>query len=733
MKNTKSAISVLLCLSLLFGIFVSNSTGLTKLFDSTSVKAYSVNETSGTCGPDLTWEYDENSQTLTIEGTGYMNYFKTVNIGDVERTSAPWGVFYDSVKTVIIGDNVLGIGDGAFRGCSEISSVTIGKSVTRINSRAFMDCRALKNIYIPENVSQIECYIFAGCSSLKSITVADDNEVYRSSGNCIIRKDNGTLVCGCDNSTIPDDGSIKAIDWGAFYYCTGLTNVLIPDSVEIIQCRAFEKCHSLTSVTIGKYINYIYDYAFLDCTSLENIYIPEKTAFIDSTVFNGCSGLKNITVADDNAVYRSSGNCIINKESKTLVCGCNNSTIPDDGSVIAIDHCAFSRIAGITSVTIPDSIEKIGWHAFAECPDLTSVTIGSGVKEIVAEQFDYCDSLTSLTVDDGNTVYHSSGNCIIDTKNKEVAYGCKNSVIPDDGSVTTIGAYAFFNCTMLTDITIPEVITRLDYAVFYGCSGLENVTLPKSLTVISSSSFQGCSALTDITIPDSVLYIGMHAFYGCTGLKNVVLGKSIEEIDSGAFYRCSGLTTITLPESVSYIGGEAFANCTGLTSISIPVSVTFIDEDAFIGCSSLMYVYYSGNENDGDEIMIFCPYICQVIWLYNCSGEETENGVLKAKLINGNTVSKEKTYDYKTTVTFSVTVPKGGAVQWYVDDEPAGNDETLTVKEKTTDYTVSIIYTDKNGKQIYDEEKVIIKNGFFDKIIWFFKHLFVPNAYIIKQ
>ncbi|MCR5523121.1 MAG: hypothetical protein K6F64_05735 [Clostridia bacterium] len=105
----------------------------------------------------------------------------------------------------------------------------------------------------------------------------------------------------------------------------------------------------------------------------------------------------------------------------------------------------------------------------------------------------------------------------------------------------------------------------------------------------------------------------------------------------------------------------------------------------------------------------------------------------EAYIINGNSPDNRKTYGYRTTVTFTAVVPEGGSVQWYVDSNPAGNGNTLTVKDKTNDYTVKVVVTDKSGKKTMDEEQVTIRHGFFDILIWFFVHLFNPGAYDIKQ
>ena len=104
-----------------------------------------------------------------------------------------------------------------------------------------------------------------------------------------------------------------------------------------------------------------------------------------------------------------------------------------------------------------------------------------------------------------------------------------------------------------------------------------------------------------------------------------------------------------------------------------------------------------------------------------------------ANLIAGKPSGGSKTYDYKTAVTFTATVPEGGSVQWYVDDKPAGNVEILSVGEKTDNYTVKVVVTDANGNQTCDTENITIKHSFWDKIVYFFKHLFNPGAYVVKQ
>lgn len=233
-------------------------------------------------------------------------------------------------------------------------------------------------------------------------------------------------------------------------------------------------------------------------------------------------------------------------------------------------------------------------------------------------------------------------------------------------SVTSIGWFAFSDCSDLTAITLPNTITSIGWKAFSECSRLTSIILPPSLTAIEYMSFSGCSGLTSVSIPDEVTTIGEYAFYACTGLSTVEignsvtsidnyafencigltavtipdavesigtrafsncrsltmlsLGNSVERIGNGAFVNCIGLTAVTIPNSVTSIGSSAFSGCSGLTSITIPESVANIEAGAFGGCSSLGFVevseenpYYSSVEGvlyDKDKTTLyFCPVV----------------------------------------------------------------------------------------------------------------------------
>ena len=240
-------------------------------------------------------------------------------------------------------------------------------------------------------------------------------------------------------------------------------------------------------------------------------------------------------------------------------------------SVTSIGDLAFSWCDGLTSVTIPNSVTSIGEAAFYKCSGLTSVHI----SDIAA----WCK--IDFEVYDSNPLSHAHH---LYLNGEEV----KDLVIPN--SVTSIGDYAFYECSGLTSVTIPNSVTSIGTYAFRGCSGLTSVTIPNSVTSIWRATFADCSRLTSVTIPNSVTSIGDYAFCYCSGLTSVTIPNSVTSIGHNAFSGCSGLTSVTIPNSVTSIGTYAFRGCSGLTSVTIPNSVTSIWRATFADCSRLTSV-----------------------------------------------------------------------------------------------------------------------------------------------
>ena len=135
--------------------------------------------------------------------------------------------------------------------------------------------------------------------------------------------------------------------------------------------------------------------------------------------------------------------------------------------------------------------------------------------------------------------------------------------------VTSIGNYAFYGCSSLTGVVIPDSVTSIGEGAFNYCSSLSGVVIPDSVTSIGDDAFWGCSSLNSVVIPDSVTSIGEWAFVGCSSLTSIVIPNSVTSIGEYAFYDCDSLTSVVIPDSVTSIGDRAFASCDSLTEIKV--------------------------------------------------------------------------------------------------------------------------------------------------------------------
>ena len=434
--------------------------------------------------------------------------------------------------------------------------------------------------------------------------------------------------------------NISYKEYGNAYYLGNSENPYL--------CLIEARSTDINSCEINENCKFIGSYAFSTCRKLASINIPNSITSIGSYAFYGCSGLTTVTIPNSVTSIGSYtfGNCS----------GLTSVTIPN--SVTSIGNSAFSSCSGLTSVTIPNSVTSIGDRTFYGCSGLTSVTIPNSVTSIGNSAFQGCNSLTKTefaSIESLCRIYFADGSAnplsiskILHINGKEVT----KVTIPNN--VTSIGNYAFDNCSSLTTVTIPNSVTTIGNYAFYNCSSLTTVTIPNSVTTIGnyaffnvknivysgiasgtpwgalnvngiidgdfiysdesktnltayigdgseveipgsvtsigSSAFYGCSGLTTVTIPNSVTSIGSSAFYGCSGLSTVTIPNSVTSIGSYAFYGCRGLTSVTIPNSVTSLSDDVFSHCSGLTTVSIPNSVTSIGWYAFAYCGSLISV-----------------------------------------------------------------------------------------------------------------------------------------------
>lgn len=275
----------------------------------------------------------------------------------------------------------------------------------------------------------------------------------------------GYAFLDCYNLTsISIPNTVTEINYDAFRGCTSLTSVEIPNSVTFIGSGAFEGCTGLTSITIPSSVTFLGGHAFYGCTGLTSIFIPKSVTTIQDVFLEYCSNITSIEVESGNPVYDSRNGCnaIIHTSTNRLIQGCKNSIIPN--GVRHIGPSAFESCSGLTSITIPPTVETIDGSAFLSS-GLTSVVIPDGVTAIRVRAFEGCKQLTSV-------------------------------VLPN--SVTTIEDYVCKGCTSLSSVTIPNSVTHIKNYAFQGCSALTSFTIPSSVTTLGYSIWSGCENLTDV-------------------------------------------------------------------------------------------------------------------------------------------------------------------------------------------------------------------------------------------
>ncbi len=446
----------------------------------------------------------------------------------------------------------------------------------------------------------------------------EDNESYQvvGMGSC---KDGYVFI--------PDKYQDKKVTLIAANAFSGsdVIGVIIPKSVTEIEDSAFSNCNKLTSISF-------------DGTRAQWNKVIKGDDWAQKTVQILSEGLK-YTWTEDGKAYKVSGIGGV-KDNELL--------IPDTYQGLPVIEIVYNGLAhgSYTSVTIPDSVTCIGRFAFEDSKNLQSVTIPASVNIIGENPFVGCDALTAITVDSKNMVYHSAGNCLINTNKKILVAAGNGSTIPADGSVTSIGEYAFSECQSIADVIIPDGITNIGGFAFHN-SSIVSITIPSSVTNIGDNAFDLCSSLTNVTMGDGVTELGYGVFQGCAGLTNITIPDSVTSIGNSVLSGCTGLTSITLPfvgatkdgtsnthfgylfgadsysensahvpsslqtiviTSATNIGNNAFSGCSGLTSITIPDSVTKIENGAFSGCVGLTSIVVGENNT---------AYVSQDGILYN--------------------------------------------------------------------------------------------------------------------
>mgnify|MGYP004531026603 CR=1 FL=1 len=664
---------------------------------------------------ESTPQYLLENGVLIVSGTGKIDdnlYKSNKDITELVIKSGITSIgaysFYEctSLKKVTLPSTLTEIGDYAFAKCTTLSEIELNEGLSTIGERTFEDCTALKKAFIPVSVENGQITytyneysnkawgIFNNCSELTVVEFAEGTTRIHAG-----------LFGGSGLSMITLPETVTEIGRYAFANCNLLEEINFPDGLKKIEERAFSNCTSVKKIDFSENVNDIGPHSFDSDIALTEVTIPlnlqdadiyyEYNSYDHNAwgIFNGCVNLKTVNFAEGTSyihggMFAGSGLTKISLPDTVVRVGdyafsnCSSlNSFATGGGLQDIGANAFANCTSLKDLEFLDSLEGIGEGAFYGCTGFTELTLPETLSEIGIEAFGNCTSLKKVilpvTVMDGSS-YHYSYNTVGSCKAEGIFNGCSNLeevIFPENSTRIPGGLLAGSG---IKNITIPDTITSIGPYAFSNTE-ITRVIIPDTVTDIGFCAFSACSKLEELTVSagwnncsefeeESGFYSQGNIVIKCSALETVFLPEGMKKIPDYAFSNCSNIKYMDFPNSLTEIGKYAFANCDALTSIHISEGVAKIGDHAFEDCNKLLVMNVPDTVTViGQSVFDYCPSLSQIN--YTGSSKAWSN-------ISISTSSNEVLDKIVINYNFKVTYTEGdfiGVWDGEYDGESGGN------------------------------------------------------------